>query len=156
MTQRWCVPETILFETEQAFRRGAHEVFVMWAAPCPANGAQVPISRCVVPEQRAGKTALGVYVHIEGAELSRIQIENFRKRERSAVQLHTHPGANVEMSELDREWEVVAHVGALSIIVPYYGRYGLRGFPGANVYEREQHDWRLWSVEEAQSRLVTQ
>lgn len=156
MIQRWCIPEMILLDTEQAFRRGAHEVFVMWAAPSPANGEQVSMSRCIVPEQRAGKTPLGVYVHIDGAELSRIQIENYRRRERSVVQLHTHPGANVEMSELDREWEVVAHVGALSIIVPYYGRHGLRGFPGVNVYEREAHDWRLWSAQETQSRLLVQ
>lgn len=58
------------------------------------------------------------------------------------------------MSMLDREWEIVRHIGALSIIVPYYGQRGLGSFDGANVYEREEHDWRLWSSKEVMERLV--
>lgn len=154
MTRQWCIPTAVLTATETALRRYTNETFVMWVAPSPGTEEQLTISRCIVPEQRAGITPEGVYVHIDGAELSRIQIDNFRRHERSVVQLHTHPGKNVQMSELDREWEVVAHVGALSIIVPDYCRYGLRGFDGANVYERETHHWRLWDTDEAKVRLL--
>jgi len=154
MNQRWIIPNLVLLETAHAFRRYANEVFVLWTAPSSTAAQDLAVSRCIVPEQRAGRTPQGVYVHIDGEELSRIQIENYRRRERSIVQLHTHPGQDVRMSELDREWEVVAHTGALSIIVPFYGRDGLQGFPGVNVYEREDHDWRLWGNYEVRARLL--
>jgi hypothetical protein len=95
-----------------------------------------------------------VWVHIAGQELQRIQLDNFQRKERSIIQLHTHPGANVNMSQLDKEWEVVRHMGALSIIVPFYGTRGLNLFDGANVYEREGDDWRLWPRSETAERLV--
>lgn len=149
----WTIPATVIRDTEIAFRKGAHEVFAFWTAALgPASGNYL-ILRCVVPRQTPGVTPDGVYVHIAGDELSRVQVDNFRRGERGVVQLHTHPGSDVTMSGLDRKWEVVKHVGALSIIVPHYCRWGLGGFPGVNVYEREPNDWRLWSANEAASRL---
>lgn len=151
--ESWDIPRHVCSETEQAFASGRHEVFVLWTAPLAAAPPTCPISRCVVPAQRPGFTDGGAYVHIEGRELGRIQFDNYDRGERSVIQLHTHPGANVTMSDLDRRWEVVAHVGALSIIVPQYGDSGLVGFQGCNVYERMAEDWRLWSPSEVQARL---
>lgn len=155
--QRWKIPQAVVADTEHAFRRGQHEVFAIWTASNEAT-LNVPIDaallRCVVPHQTPGVTPTGVWVHIAGSELQRIQLDNYRRQERSVVQLHTHPGANVRMSQLDRDWEVVRHVGALSIIVPFYGAGGLRLHDAANVYEREADDWRLWSRSEACERLV--
>ena len=156
----WRIPPNVAVETEEAFRRGQHEVFAIWtiarAEVDAAEGAPPPVrvKRCVIPQQAPGESAGGVWVHIPGEELQRIQIDNHTRRERSVIQLHTHPGADVRMSALDREWEVVRHVGALSIIVPFYGVGGLRLHDAANVYERELHDWRLWSRGEARERLV--
>jgi proteasome lid subunit RPN8/RPN11 len=155
--RRWQIPVSVVTSTELALRSGAHEVFVLWTAPLStALMPIVPIERAIVPAQCASATRAGVYVHIEGSELARIQFENFNRGERNVVQLHTHPGANVDMSELDREWEVVRHVGALSIIVPHYGRGPLQGFAGVHVYERETSDWRLLSAGEAAKRLIIQ
>ena len=106
------------------------------------------------PLRASQLTAEGVWVHIEGCELQRIQLDNFRAGRRSMIQLHTHPSADVRMSNLDRAWEVVRHVGALSIIVPHYCRFGLQLGTSANIYEREEDDWRLWSTSEARERLV--
>lgn len=148
------VPKAVLGDTQRAFLTGCHEVFAIWVAAldaCP--GEPVALSRCVVPAQEPGATPEGVFVRIEGAELQRIQVDNFRRRERSVVQLHTHPGRDVTMSALDRAWEVVRHVGALSIIVPHYGTTDWSKFQGVNVYEREAEDWRLWSHEECLQRI---
>lgn len=151
----WKIPRQVAEMTEAAFRSGEHEVFVVWPAPkTPEVTGVAEITRCIVPEQEPGVSPSGgVFVHIEGAELQHIQLDNFRRGERSIIQLHTHPGHDVRMSQLDREWEVVRHVGALSIIVPYYGRLGLSLGSGANVYEREEDDWRLWSDAEVLDRL---
>lgn len=155
----WEIPGHVLQQTEQAFRSGQHEVFVIWTAPLVDPDAAEDqrarrVTRAVVPAQKPGRSAFGVWVHIDGSELQRIQLDNYNRGERSWIQLHTHPSADVEMSQLDREWEVVRHEGALSIIVPFYGRRGMAGFPGVNVYEREADDWRLWSTREVTSRLV--
>ena len=151
----WSIPQDVLKQTEEAFLAGQHEDLVIWtAAASQESTSAAEILRCVVPQQQPGETATGVYVHIAGAELQRIQIDNYKKGERSIVQLHTHPGSDVRMSDLDREWEVVRHIGALSIIVPFYGRRGLNAFEGANVYEREEAGWRLWAPSEISARLV--
>lgn len=153
---QWKIAQEVARQTEQALLAGEHEVFVIWTSIKSSTPPQTPmdVDRCIVPAQKPGVTDDGVWVHIEGGELQRIQIENFREGRRSVIQLHTHPGADVRMSQLDRTWEVVRHVGALSIIVPYYGRCGLLFGNGANIYEREEDDWRLWSAKEVQERLV--
>lgn len=151
--QHWQIPRRILAQTLAAFRSGRHEVFVLWTGPLNDTTETCRIQRCVVPAQHPGTTPTGVFVHIAGTELSRIQFDNYDQGQRSVVQLHTHPGADVRMSQLDRQWEVVNHVGALSIIVPFYGAHGLDGFPGVNVYEREVADWRLWTRGELARRL---
>ncbi len=155
---RWQISHQILKETEKAFHGGTHEVFAIWTAAIVTDSADfntmAKISRCIIPAQTPGVTPQGVYVHIEGRELQRIQLDNHAKQERSIVQLHTHPGCDVNMSTLDRQWEVVRHIGALSIIVPYYGQKNLASFPGVNVYERESADWRLWQRDEIANRLV--
>lgn len=154
--ENWIIPQQILSETQQAFLRGNHEVFAIWTAARleAEQEGSAKITRCIVPEQKPGLSQHGVWVHIAGQELQRIQLDNYQRKERSIVQLHTHPGADVRMSKLDREWEVVRHVGALSIIVPHYCRQGLKGFQGVNVYERDEEGWRLWSAEEVAGRLV--
>jgi hypothetical protein len=149
----WHIPKKILAETISALTSKDSEVFVIWTAPIQMNDNICRISHCIVPKQDAGFN-LGAYVHIDGTELSTIVFENYKRGERSVVQIHTHPSRNVAMSYLDREWEVVNHVGALSIIVPNYGKNGLDGFPGVNAYERESNDWKLWEKAEVKKRLV--
>lgn len=153
MTIRWTIPSHVMEDTRRAFLRGRHEVFAVWTAPLVVPNDAIEVRRCVIPEQTPGMTPSGVYVHIAGSELARIAFENFSHQQRSVIQLHTHPGYDVSMSNLDREWEVVRHMGALSIIVPHYGVQGLVGFPGVNVYERERDDWRLWTRDEVAARL---
>lgn len=154
--EKWKVSHEVVVQTERAMRAGAHEVFVIWSANQLDDGHHdlIQVDGCIVPAQTPGVTAEGVWVHIEGRELQRIQLENFKTARRSIIQLHTHPGTDVRMSRLDRAWEVVRHVGSLSIIVPNYCQGGLQLFNGANIYEREDDDWRLWSRVEAQERLV--
>lgn len=154
---KWTVPAELVQATEAAMAGRRHEVFALWTAALELGDEQreeAQIRQLIVPAQRPGQTAHGVYVHIAGSELQRIQMTNYDRNERSIVQLHTHPSSDVTMSGLDRQWEVVAHLGALSIIVPDYCARGLCLTAGANIYEREEDDWRLWSRREAAERIV--
>jgi len=155
MYSHWRIPRRMLRDTLAAFRKGDYEVFVLWTAGLAelSNDVCGPV-RVVVPKQEHGRAGVGVYVRVEGSELARIQYDNYEHQERSVVQLHTHPSSDVRMSLLDRKWEVVAHVGALSVIVPNYGKDGLEGFPGVAVYERETNGWRLWTPLEILHRFT--
>lgn len=90
-----------------------------------------------------------------GEELRRIAFDNYKRGERNAVQIHTHPSDDTRMSELDKKWEVVTHPGALSIIVPHYCRDGMLSFKHASVYERVRGGgrWRLWNAGELDARV---
>lgn len=149
----WHVSASIVAATEVALRRGSHEVFVIWAGPRSQVLPACLVTRVIIPEQVPESTPFGVAVRIDGAELARIQFENFDRGERSYVQIHTHPGSRVDMSKLDRKREVVNHVGALSVIVPHYCASGLATFQGVNVYEREEQEWRQWTPDETKLRI---
>ena len=149
----WEISKNILNETTKILASKRSGVFVLWTAPLELANNVCKISRYIIPEQDSHNGLEGAYVHIEGTELSRIVFDNHSKNERSVIQIHTHPSKNVEMSLLDREWEVVKHTGSLSIIVPSYGKYGLNNFPGVNVYEKEENDWRLWTHDEINKRF---
>lgn len=122
-------------------------MFALWTAPLAAPsplGIQ-HISRVVVPEQEPRAGPRGPSVRVPGEELRRIAFDNYARGERCAVQIHTHPSADTRMSALGTKWEVVAHPGALSIIVPDYCRDGARSFWRASVYERGAGGrWALW------------
>lgn len=148
----WIIPKKILNETEIALRSKPLEVFVFWTSSIHKTYPECKISRLIVPQQDA-HNEWGHYVHIDGSELSRITFENYDNQERNVIQIHTHPSSNVNMSALDREWEVVTHVGALSIIVPNFCKNGLTNFQGVNIYEREENDWRLWKPDEIKKRM---
>lgn len=132
------------------------EAFVLWTEPLPppARGRRA-ISRAIIPAQGPHAGARGAHVHVPGRELRRIAFDNHERGERSAVQVHTHPSADTRMSALDVKWEVVAHPGALSIIVPDYCRGGMDSLMRASVYERgEEGRWRLWGAAETGRRLM--
>lgn len=151
---RWHIPKMVLDATLRALASGEHEVFALWTAKRTEVLPECTVKRLVVPKQTPETSVYGVSVRIDGDELARIVFDNHALGEKSVVQLHTHPGRNVEMSLLDREREVVRHEGALSIIVPSYGREAIEGFAGINVYEREGNAWRYWTRGEVARRFV--
>ena len=151
---KWEIPKAVLSDTARILASKDLEVFVIWTAPLDIINNTYQISRLIVPEQDSHREIGREYVHIYGKELSRIAFDNYGRQEKSVIQIHTHPSANVEMSSLDREWEVVRDKGALSIIVPNHGKNGLDGFPGVNIYEKEADDWRLWDKDEFLTRFT--
>jgi hypothetical protein len=141
---RLVLPRSILDDTAAALRDPNGERTVLWqVAAEPATEARVV--RLVVPGQRAIKSTDGHAVHVDGTELARIQFEAYDLGLLTSVQLHTHPGANVAMSDLDVAWAIADFPGALSIIVPRFGALGLVGWLGVSAYERHEDGWSAWS-----------
>lgn len=150
----WSVPKLLVARTVGALSSKRAEVFALWTSPLDAPPGRRIVTRVIVPEQESRSGDSGAYVHVHGKELRRIAFDNYERGERSAAQLHTHPSGDTRMSALDREWEVVARPGDLSIIVPDYCRGGLESFRRASVYEREQGGrWRPWCAGELEGRI---
>jgi proteasome lid subunit RPN8/RPN11 len=138
------VPRSILDDTAASLCDPEGERTVLWqVAAEPATEARV--SRLVVPAQRAIKSADGCAVHVNGSELARIQFEAHDLGLLTSVQLHTHPGKDVAMSDLDVAWAIADFPGAVSIIVPRFGALGLIGWPGVSAYTRHKDGWSAWS-----------
>lgn len=154
MRPPWIVPREVIDRTIDALSGADAEVFVLWTEPLPPARNRRAIARAIVPAQEWYVGPRGAHVHVTGGELRRIAFDNHERGERSAVQIHTHPSADTRMSALDVKWEVVAHPGDLSIIVPDYCRGGMRSFMRASVYEREDGGrWRHWGAGEAGRRM---
>ncbi len=68
------------------------------------------------------------------------------------AQIHTHPGTWVEHSEHDDERAYSQRAGALSIVVPNYGRGGVV-LEDCGLHVREEGEWRMLSLEEYDSYL---
>lgn len=134
----------ILDETAAALRDPDGERTVLWqVAVEPATRTRVV--RLVVPVQRTIRSARGHAVHVEGSELARIQFDAHDLGLLTAIQLHTHPGMDVAMSDLDVAWAIADFPGAVSLIVPRFGALGLVGWPGVAAYERHEDGWSAWS-----------
>lgn len=171
----------MLDDTLRALTSKQAEVFVLWTAPLPAarssgssgssaghagrgrgsgasgGGGCCAVRRAIVPDQESHTGIRGAHVHVPGRELARIAFDNYKRGERSVAQVHTHPSASTRMSLLDVQWEVVAHPGALSIIVPDYCRGGPLSFRKASIYERQEGGrWRLWGAGELGRRIKVQ
>lgn len=151
----WAVPEGVVRQTVKALSSRDAEVFALWTAPL--GGGRVgrcAVARVVVPRQEAHDGVRGAHVHVPGDELRRIAFDNYKRGERNAAQIHTHPSGDTRMSALDKKWEVVTHPGALSIIVPRYCRDGVSSLRNASVYERVPGGrWRLWGAGEMEARV---
>lgn len=149
------IPRPLLAETEDALRDATRERTVLWQLAEPAE-EQMTVRRLVIPEQQAISTASGYMVHVTGAELARQQLRAYRLGLRSWIQLHTHPGNDVRMSKIDRAWAIADFPGALSVIVPNFGRDGLAGWHGVGVHERNQLGWQTLRPDELHEMLVVQ
>ena len=151
---RFIVPSAVIAETTRALRDLGGERTVLWQGA--VDGTPVRIVRAVVPEQRSIRSGAGHAVHVAGAELARIQFDAFDLGLRTWVQVHTHPGRNVEMSVLDVEWAIVDFPGAVSIIVPWFGEHGLSEWPGVAAYERGVAGWRPWTRRQLHGSIEVQ
>jgi len=106
--------ENTLTSLEMAGKRNL-ECVVLWLAE--KQGDFLDIRNVYLPEQTAS---------IESFHISRNSMEMLLKflrenRLRVAAQVHTHPELAFH-SHADDQWAIVRHVGALSLVLPYFAR----------------------------------
>lgn len=123
---RFTVAPTACNATERFMReRGAHgwEAVVVWIGQVTGDG-EAEVERAYVPEQVPLVHEDGIGVYIDGDAITRL-ILALEDNERVLARLHSHPtfAFHSETDDLNR---LISHEGAISIVVPYFARQGLR------------------------------
>lgn len=96
--------------------------------------------RLVVPEQRASRTRSGMSVEVTRAGQLQLAAA-LGSDELFVARIHSHPGEAFH-SAADDVNPVLTHVGALSIVVPYFGLGLRRGLDACAVLRYDGGRWR--------------
>ena len=138
---QFVVPDEVTEFTDEALRRAGrerHEAFVLWTGVIDASAFVVRNAH--VPRQTGYRSEEGVCVRVDGDELHRLNVWLYEHAEVLGVQVHSHP-TDAYHSETDDSYPIATAVGALSIVVPQYGRAGVRG-GGVAVYRLDARSWK--------------
>ncbi len=98
------------------------EVLVAWAGRREAD--VVTVTGALVPRQTALRTPDGLLVVVEGAALFDLNRSLFESGDLLVGQAHSH-GELAYHSETDDHEPIATMLGALSVVVPHFGRGGL-------------------------------
>jgi hypothetical protein len=144
------VPDNIIPQTISFFQRQGQKGFegrVYWVG-C-LNGTTARIIRVVVPEQIPKRTFWGVSVTVPQRANVKVSRE-LKPGEYIVAKVHSHPGRAYN-SETDKANPFLRHSGAISIIVPNFGRNGMDQLCNCVVCRFENNYWRELSKMEIRS-----
>jgi hypothetical protein len=113
------VPAAVLAETAKALRdlsAGWRESVVLWPGRVVTETEAV-VTRLLVPEQSTGP----LHFNVPLRERLRILGEVTKESEFVLIQLHTHPKQAFH-SAADDALAITKHTGAVSIVIPDFGR----------------------------------
>lgn len=114
-----CIDETLA--TLSAAGEFGAEAFALWAGRQESEYFRV--NQTLIPRQQAYRLPTGVCVSVAGEELHRINVWLHESNLRLIAQIHSHP-TDAYHSDTDDTYPLVATVGAFSIVVPDFGKYG--------------------------------
>jgi hypothetical protein len=126
---RYEVPEDVLAATVRVLHetgKERHEAFVLWGGVVSADGRVLTVTNAVRPAQTATRSDDGLLVVVDGDALFQINKLFYGRGELLVGQVHTHPGAAYH-SSTDDEHPLVTLIGAVSLVIPDFGRNGLAG-----------------------------
>ena len=138
--RHFVVPGDLASQTDEHLRAAGVagvERFVLWTGVVTDD--RLSIRTMHVPKQVASKTPQGLYVRVDGDELHRLNRWLFENGERLAIQVHSHP-TDAYHSDLDDAMPIVTTRGGLSLVVPFFGKNGVRG-PSTALYRLSEIGW---------------
>lgn len=126
-----------------------HERVALWLAP--TAGYPFRVSEVFEPEQETAKD----YFRLPPRSMATLMTRLRTGRLKVVAQIHTHPGRAYH-SEVDAEWAIVRHVGALSLVLPRFASTTTLGNFQEQVMTYEcapEGDWILVPNTGPQARL---
>ena len=150
--REFLVPSDICDKTDRALRKAGDsrkEHFVLWSGVIDEDRFLARTFHS--PRQTAYQFESGLCVRVEGDELNRLNRWLYEHGERLAVQIHSHP-TEAFHSDTDDAYPMVTTLGGLSLVVPDFCRYGVRG-PDTALFRLALDGWREVSPTDAQRIL---
>ena len=89
-----------------------HERVALWLAP---TVGKLRVSEVFEPEQETAKDYFRLPPRSMGALMTHLRTGRLKV----VAQIHTHPGRAYH-SDVDAEWAIIRHVGALSLVLPRF------------------------------------
>ena len=149
---RFVVPAVVAEDTDARLREAGRdrvERFVLWSGVHDDDTFNVRTAH--IPRQIAYRFPEGLCVRVDGSELHRVNLWLFRHQEMLGIQVHSHPNEAFH-SDTDDTYPIVTVRGGLSLVVPEFGRAGVRG-KGVAWYRLGASSWEELSPADAK-RLV--
>jgi hypothetical protein len=120
------------------------ERFVLWSGV--REGDEFLVRTAHVPAQTAIRGPDGLCVRVGGEALHGLNVWLFTAHQQLGVQVHSHP-TDAYHSETDDAFAMVTQRGGLSLVVPHFGRAGVRS-PDVACYRLGALGWyKLREVE---------
>lgn len=126
---RFRIPRDMIDGTLDVLRRAGrdgHEAFVVWGGT--VEGDSVTFEAAMVPEQTPHRTPHGLLVTVDGASLHKVNQSMYGAGLTLAGQVHSHP-TDAFHSDTDDCYPLVTLRGALSLVIPDFGRGGREAMP---------------------------
>lgn len=123
---QFSVPSQVVKVSESFLQergRAHHEAVVVWIGRVVSDTEAV-IDDAYVPDQTPIESDDGVGVYVSGEAITKL-ILSLEGDQRVLARLHSHP-AFAYHSETDDLNRLISHEGAISIVVPYFARLGIR------------------------------
>ena len=138
---KFIIPPDICDETDQQLRevgRDGNECFVLWSGVI--DNDHFVCKTVHVPKQTAFRLSGGLCVRVDADELHRLNLWLYKNGERLGVQVHSHP-TEAYHSDTDDAFPMVTTLGGLSLVVPDFCRFGVRG-QGTALYRLTKSGWK--------------
>jgi len=151
--REFVVPAELCDATDRHLREAGldgNERFILWSGVIREDRLLVRTSHS--PKQFAYRLAGGLCVRVEADELHRLNVWLYENAERLAVQVHSHP-TEAFHSDTDDDYPMMTTLGGLSLVVPDFARYGVRG-PETALYRLSSTGWN--ELAPADARRVLQ
>ena len=140
LTRKFIVPADICDASDEHLREAGHdgnECFVLWSGVI--RDERLLVRTVHVPKQTAYRLPTGLCVRVEAEELHRLNVWLYEHGERLAIQVHSHP-TEAFHSDTDDAYPMVTTRGGLSLVVPDFARFGVRG-PDTALYRLSKAGW---------------
>lgn len=152
--RKFVVPADVCEQTDWQLRDAGNsgdERFVLWSGIIDQD--RFLIKTAHVPKQTAFK-GCGLGVHVGADELHRLNVWLYTNNEQLGIQVHSHP-TEAFHSETDDRYPMVTTLGGLSLVVPDFGHFGVRGQATA-LYRLTATGWKALSDAEVRQTLEMQ
>ena len=139
--REFVVPADICEATDRQLREAGsdgNERFILWSGTVSEERFLTRTMHS--PKQTAYRLGSGLCVRVDADELHRLNVWLYENGERLGVQVHSHP-TEAFHSDTDDAYPMVTTVGGLSLVVPDFAFYGVRG-PGTALYRLCDAGWK--------------